>query len=129
TTAAPVTNFNNSDANTYSETNPLPLSGVSDVGSTVTFCGMSGGAANAQTLPFANVAALVKFTVFDFEAGLTNTAGTTLAIGTTAATSIIRDISGSALSAGDITAGFRYRCWYDGSNLRLVITDRIYCAM
>ena len=116
------------DTTAISETNPIPLSGMTNFGGTVTFCGTSGGAINAQTLPFPAVSTLVAKTVFDFEAGLTNTAGTTIAIGTTAATTVVRDTSGAALSAGDITAGFRYRMWYDGSNLRLIITDRLYVA-
>ncbi len=128
TTAAVPTNFNNTDATTISETNPIPLTGMTNFGSTVTVCGTSGGAANAQTLPFGGVTALTSGAVFDFEAGLTNTAGTTLQFGTTAATTVVRDVTGAALSAGDLTAGFRYRCWYDGSNLRLIITDRLYIA-
>jgi hypothetical protein len=128
TTACAPTNFTNTDATTISETNPIPLTGMTNFGSATTDCGTSGGSANAQTLPFANISALTQYSVFDFEAGLTNTAGTTLQLGTTAATAVVRDISGAALSAGDITAGFRYRCWFDGSNLRLVITDRLYVA-
>ncbi len=116
------------DATAISETNPIPLGGQTDFGSTTTPCGTSGGAANAQTLPFGNVAALTQYSVFDFEAGLTNTAGVTMAIGTTPATTMVRDITGSSLSAGDLTAGFRYRCWYDGAVLRLIITDRLYVA-
>jgi hypothetical protein len=128
TTACTPTNFNNMDGTTLSETNPIPLTGMTDFDDTTTDAGTSGGSANAQTLPFANVSALTQYSVFDFEAGLTNTAGTTLQFGTTAATSVVRDISGAALSAGDITAGFRYRVWYDGSNFRLIITDRLYVA-
>lgn len=129
TTAAPTTAWNNIDGNTISETNPFPLSGMTDFGSTVTPCGTSGGSANAQTLPFVQISALTQGSAYDFEAGLTNTAGTTLQLGTSTATAVVRDTTGAALSAGDITAGFRYRVWYDGSVLRLIITDRLYVAM
>lgn len=117
------------DGTSLSETNPIPLTGMTDFQAvSPTFCGTTQGAANAQTATFANLSALLKFAVYDFEAGLTNTAGTTLQLGTSAATTIVRDTTGAALSAGDITKGFRYRCWYDGTSLRLIITDRLYVA-
>lgn len=116
------------DTSVLSETNPIPLGGMTSFGGTITPCGTTSGAVNAQLLPFAQISALVKGQTYDFEAGLTNTAGATIQIGTTAATTVVRDTNGAALSAGDITAGYRYRIWYDGSNLRLIITDRLYVA-
>lgn len=121
------------DGSDIYEANPIPLGGqsafVNSVSSSPTLGGTSQGSANAQTLPFAvSVTSLVTGTVIDFEAGLTNTSSMTLAIGTSAATSVVRDFSGATLTAGDITAGFRYRVWYDGSFWRLVITDRLYVA-
>lgn len=121
------------DGSTLFEANPIPLGGqsafVNSVSSAPTLGGTSRGSANAQTLPFAvGVTSLVTGTVVDFEAGLTNTSSTTLTIGSSAATSVVRDYNASALSAGDITAGFRYRVWYDGSFWRLVVTPRLYVA-
>lgn len=118
------------DGSVINETNPIPLSGVTTQGTSASVSGgVSQGSANAQTLTFASsVTALTAGTVVDFEAGFTNTTGMTLAVGSSAATTVVRDNSGSALSAGDITAGFRYRVWCDGSFWRLIITDRIYVA-
>lgn len=118
------------DGTLISETNPLPLSGVTDYGTSApTWGGASRGSANAQTLAFASsITALTAGLVVDFEAGLTNTTTMTLAIGTSVATSVVRDVTGAALSAGDITAGFRYRVWCDGSFWRLMLTDRLYVA-
>jgi len=115
------------DGSTISEVNPLPLGGVTDFStSSPTYGGVTQGSANAQTLTFAAVTALTAKTIVDFEAGLTNTTTMTLAVGTSGAASVIRDSSGAALSAGDITAGFRYRVWCDGSFWRLMMTDRLY---
>lgn len=118
------------DGTLLSEINPISLSGVTNFGtSNPTFAGITQGSVNAQLLPFASsVTALTAGTIVDFEAGLTNTSATTLTIGTSAATSVVRDSSGAALSAGDITAGFRYRVWTDGSLWRLMVTDRLYVA-
>lgn len=120
------------DGTTLSETNPLALSGVTDFGTTApTWAGLSSGSVNAQLLPFAtSVTALTAGLVIDFEvgAGLTNTSSTTLTVGTSAATSLVRDATGAAVSAGDLTAGFRYRARCDGTFWRLFITDRLYVA-
>lgn len=118
------------DGSTLSETNPLPLSGVTDFGTTApTWGGITSGSVNAQLLPFATgVTALAAGIVVDFEAGLTNTSSMTLTVGTSAAAAVVRDASGSAVSAGDITTGFRYRVRCDGTFWRLFMTDRLYVA-
>lgn len=130
TTAAPVTTFTQVDGTTISETNPIALTGKNGFGSTTpTAGGTSTGSANAQTLPFATgYTSLTNGSVVDFECGLTNSGAATLAVGTTIATSVVRDYNGASLSAGDLTAGFRYRVWYDGTVWRLAITDRLYIA-
>lgn len=118
------------DGTPLSDVNPIPLAGVTDYGSTIIDGGTSQGSVNAQTLPFASsVTALTAGLVVDFEAGLTNTLTTTLTVGTATAASVVWDKSGAALSAGDLTTGFRYRVWCDGSFWRLMITDRLYAAM
>ena len=129
--ALAATSFTQIDGSAISETNPVPLSGVSDFGNTdPTWGGITLGSANAQTLPYAtSVTALTAGLIVDFEAGLTNTTTTTLAVGTAPAAALIRDSSGSALSAGDVTAGFRYRARCDGSFWRLFMTDRLYAAI
>lgn len=118
------------DGSTMSEINPLSLSGVSTLGSTTpTAGGVSSGSANAQTLPFAtSVTALTPGLVVDFEAGYTNTTSMTLTVGTSSAASVVRDSTGAAVSAGDITTGFRYRVRCDGTYWRLCMTDRLYVA-
>lgn len=117
------------DGSVISETNPIPLTGVTDFSTSApTYAGTSGGSVNAQTLPYSTLSTLTVNTIIDFEAGLTNTTGMTLTVGSTAATTVVRDISGAALSAGDVTAGFRYRAWCDGSFWRLMLTDRVYVA-
>lgn len=125
--------FTQVDGTALYEANPFPLAGqsafVNTVSSAPILGGTSAGSANAQTCSFAvGVTSLVAGTVIDFEAGLTNTAAMTLQVGTSAATSVVRDYNAAALSAGDVTAGFRYRVWYDGSFWRLVITQRLYVA-
>lgn len=126
-------NFTQIDGTLVSETNPIALTGQTAFYNTVSTTpvqgGTSQGAANVQTLPQAiGVSALSKGLIVDFEAGLTNTSTATLTVGTSAATNVVRDYNGASLSAGDITAGFRYRVWYDGSAWRLVVTDRLYVA-
>jgi hypothetical protein len=133
TTACTPTAFTQPDGSQLYDANPIPLGGqtafYNTVSTTPTQGGTSQGSANAQTLPEAiGITSLVKGTVIDFEAGLTNTATATLTVGTSAATSLVRDYNGAALSAGDITTGFRYRVWYDSSYWRLVITPRLYIA-
>lgn len=120
------------DGTTISETNPVALSGVTDFGTTApTWGGLTSGSVNAQLLPFAtSVTSLVAGLIVDFEvgAGLTNTSSMTLTVGTAAAASVVRDATGAAVSAGDLTAGFRYRVRCDGTFWRLFITDRLYVA-
>lgn len=118
------------DGSGLSEVNPIPLSGVTNYGTSApTYGGTSQGSANAQLLPFASsITTLTAGTIVDFEAGLTNTLTTTLTVGSATAASVVRDASGAALSAGDITAGFRYRVWCDGAFWRLMMTDRLYVA-
>ncbi len=118
------------DGSAISETNPIPLAGVTSFGRTAsTAGGVTIGTANVQTLPFATgVTALTAGVIVDFEAWLTNTSSMTLAIGTSAAASVVRDSTGTAVSAGDITTGFRYRVRCDGSFWRLFMTDRLYVA-
>lgn len=122
------------DGTVLNEGNPLALTGRSSLTtslqSTPVQGGTSQGAANVQTLPGAiGVTALTSGIVVDFEAGLTNSTTTTLGIGTATAAAVVRDNSGAALSAGDITAGFRYRVWCDGTSWRLIMTDRLYVAV
>lgn len=122
------------DGTALSESNPLALGGKTSLETSLQSAPISGGTSqgsvNAQTLPAAiSVSSLVKGTIVDFEAGLTNTLATTLTIGTAAAAAVVRDYNGAALSAGDITAGFRYRVWYDGTSWRLVVTDRLYVGI
>lgn len=117
------------DGTLMSETNPLPLSGVTDYGTTApTFVGTTQGSANAQILPFSSLTTNAAKTIIDFEAGLTNTLTMTIAVGTAAALSVVWDHSGAALAAGDVTRGFRYRAWCDGAFWRLFQTDRLYVA-
>lgn len=117
------------DGSQISETNPIPLSGVTDFGTTApTFVGVTQGSANAQVLPFSSLTTNAARTIIDFEAGLTNTLTMTLAVGTATALSVVWDNSAAALAAGDITAGFRYRAWTDGAFWRLFRTDRLYVA-
>lgn len=133
TTACNPIAFTQVDGSQIYDANPLPLGGQTAFYNTVSTlpvqAGTSGGSANAQTMPEAiGISALTKGLIVDFEAGLTNSGATTLTIGTSPATSVVRDYSGSALSSGDLTAGFRYRVWYDGSLWRLIITPRLYVA-
>lgn len=119
------------DGTPINETNPIPLGGVVGFSTSApTYGGKTQGSVNAQLLPYAStVTALTAGTVVDFEAGLTNTLTMTLTVGTASAASVVWDQSGAALGAGDITTGFRYRVWCDGSFWRLFRTDRLYAAM
>lgn len=129
TTATPVTNFLNVDGLPISEGNPIRLGGVSNFmapNTTITFIGVTGGAADVQTAAFPTTFVLTSNAVLDFEAGLTNATTTpTLNVNGTGAKTIIR-ADGTALVAGDITKGFRYRVIYDGTNYRLQIASRLY---
>ena len=130
TALSPVA-FTQLDGGTLSETNPIALAGVNDYNTfTPISAGVSSGAANAQLLPRASsVTALTAGLVIDFQAGFTNSAGATLTVGSSAATTVVRDASGSALNAGDITTGFRYRVVCDGTFWRLTLTDRVYATI
>ncbi len=128
--------------------NPLPLSGLTDdftmsyANSTLSELtnyyrgGVSQGTVNAQTLPACYnssgtllAASPATGTIVDFTAGatLTNTTTTTIAPGSQIATALKRTTA-TQLSAGDITAGFRYRMIFDGTQWILRIAPRIYCA-
>lgn len=133
TTNCSPTAFLQVDGSQLYDANPMPLGGqtafYTTVSTTPTQGGTSGGSANAQTLSAAiGVTAITSGLIVDFEAGLTNTTTMTLQVGSGPVTAVVRDYNGAALSAGDITAGFRYRVRSDGSQWRLVVTPRLYIA-
>lgn len=147
TTAAPVLYIPHPNGVPLGPTNPLILTGVTDIEAltyaqstlseptTSYFGGVTQGTANAQTCPYAFNSALAILgttpatgTVIDFEAGSTNTAACTLVVGNQTGTPSIKRASGTALSAGDLTKGFRYRAWWDGTEWILLLTQRLYFA-
>lgn len=149
TTAIPVTVPVMPNGVPMGPTNPLMLPGIFDdithsyAQSTLSELtnyfhgGVSQGTVNAQTLPncvngagTALGAAPATGTIVDFTAGaaLTNNAGMTIAPGAQVATAIKRTAA-TALSAGDVTAGFRYRMVFDGTQWILRMTTRLYFAM
>ena len=149
TTALPVVTANMPNALPMGPSNPLLLSGIADditlsyAQSTLSELtsyyrgGVSQGTANAQTLPncYNSSGTLLSATpatgtIVDFTAGatLTNTTTTTIAPGSQIATALKRTTA-TQLSAGDVTAGFRYRMVFDGTEWILRITQRLYCAM
>lgn len=116
-------------------TNTMSLSQLTDASNFYVGQVPTGGTVNAQTLALAYntsgtqlAAAPATGTILDFVAGLTNTAATTIAPGLQAATAIKRAAS-TGLSAGDITAPFRYRAVFDGTEWILLLGYRIYFAM
>jgi hypothetical protein len=133
TTAAVPTNFTQSDGTTYSESNGFGIAGATNYGAagvTPTFVGKNAGTSDALTFPY-YLSTLTPATgqMFYFEAATTNATTTpTATMGTATSRTIIRD-SGAAIVAGDITAGFRYGMYYDGTNFRLLITQRLYVGI
>lgn len=90
--------------------------------STNYYAGTSGGSANAQTLtPTIPLVAYVAGIRYSFEAGFTNTGAATINISGLGAKAL-RDQSGAALSAGEITAGRTYNIVYS-SNGTFVIAE------
>lgn len=148
-TALPVTVPAMPNGLPMNPSNPLSLAGITTINnlsyaqSTLSeltnyyYGGVSQGTANAQTLPYCYNSAGTLLsatpatgTIVDFEAGLglTNTTTATIAPGSQIATTINRT-SSVGLSAGDLTAGFRYRMTFDGTRWILGITQRLYFAM
>lgn len=147
TTALPITYIPMPNNQPMGTSNPFVLTGVTNyptfamVQSTLTdlatvfYGGKSFGTANAQTLPFCyNTAGTIlgaspaTGSIVDFECGITNTTTATIAPGSQIATAIKRS-SGTNLSAGDLTVGFRYRMVWDGTEWILLLTQRLYFAM
>jgi hypothetical protein len=88
--------------------------------STTTYAGVSGGAADVQTLKLTPaIAAYATGQMFSFKAGFTNTGAATLNINGVGAIGI-RDTTGGALGAGAITAGQFYEVLYDGTYFTLL---------
>lgn len=82
----------------------------------------TGGSANAQTMSTGtSLSTALLGHRFTFEAGFTNTAGTTLAVDSITATNIFKFIGGtaSALEANDLVAGSSYEVVYDGTRYLL----------
>lgn len=150
TTAAPVTHIPHPNGVPMGPTNPWVLGGVpgpfnlTTTQSAVTealnyYVGQvpTAGTANAQTLPLAynSAGTLLGATpatgsILDFVAGLTCTGSTTFAPGGQVATTMKRTVGALAnLSAGDLTAGFRYRAVFDGTQWDLLVAQRLYFAM
>lgn len=146
TTALPVTNMVNPNGVPLGPTNPFVLAGATGLEQLVyaqstlsepTWYyqgGVTQGTANAQTMPYAVNSAGTELTaspaygtILDFTAGATNTSTTTIAPGLQGAVGIKRTAS-VQLSAGDLTIGFRYRAWWDGTEWILMLTQRLYCA-
>lgn len=91
--------------------------------SSFTWCGTSGGSANAQTLtPAPAITAYTTGSAFDFIAGFTNTAALTININGVGAISVVKGL-GVALSAGDIIAQHKYRIIISSSIAYLVAAD------
>lgn len=87
------------------------------------WCGTSGGSANAQTLTTgASLSALTAGSVFTFTAGATNTAAMTIAIDSVSATSVYGNTSGgvAAVPANTIISGNDYSVLWDGTHLVLL---------
>jgi hypothetical protein len=85
----------------------------------LTYCGTSGGSANAQTVTFTPaVTAYTTGMQGSFIAGYTNTSTATLnANGLGVKT--IKTLTGKALKGGEITAGLYYEFIYDGTDIIL----------
>ncbi len=93
------------------------------------------GSANAQAIVNAyNTAgtlagsALAQGRMFDFVAGFTNSGALTLAVSGGSATAVQSPL-GTALTANEVTKGFRYRVIDTGTVFVLIPTDRLYVAM
>lgn len=148
TTALPITHMPHPNGLPMGASNPLIVgghstyNGLAQIQSMQTPIalqydgGISQGTANAQTLPFAYNAAFTLMgaspttgSIIDFECGITNTGTTTIAPGGQSATAIKKGAALANLVAGDLTAGFRYRAVWDGTEWVLLITNRIYFAM
>ena len=89
------------------------MTGVKELANILTGAATSGGAADVQTLTSGmSLSAYAAGQAFVFEAGYTNTGAMTLNVDSIGAKAVVRN-DGSALAAGDITAGGFYFVGYE----------------